>query len=76
MYTIIQDYQRYALTNQPGSTGNSPEVIPPFVGYLDIPATAGTYTYLYAIRYVIATNIVVPRIDFMTRNILAQLLKR
>ena len=76
VYTIIQDYQRYALTNQPGSTGNSPEVIPPFVGYLDIPATAGTYTYLYAIRYVITTNITVPRIDFMTRNILAQLLKR
>jgi hypothetical protein len=64
------------LTNQASTVGNSPVEITPFVGYLDIPVAIGTYEYVYGIRYVSAANVGVPSIDFLSRNILAQLLKR
>jgi hypothetical protein len=75
-YTQVGDYQRYILTNQASTVGNSPVEVTPFVGYLDIPVSIGTYDYVYGMRYVSAANIGVPSFEFETRNILAQLLKR
>jgi hypothetical protein len=75
-YTQIGDYQRYVLTNQASTVANSPVEVTPFVGYLDIPVSIGTYDYVYGMRYVSAANVVVPTFEFETRNILAQLLKR
>ncbi len=75
-YTQVGDYQRYILTDQASTVANSPVEVTPFVGYLDIPASIGTYDYVYAMRYVSAANIVIPSFEFETRNILAQLLKR
>ena len=75
-YTIVGDYQRYVLTNQASTVANTPVEVTPFVGYLDIPATVGTYDYVYGIRYASAANVTVPTVEFETRNILAQLLKR
>lgn len=75
-YTAVGDYQRYTLTNQASTVANSPVEVTPFVGYLDIPVSIGTYDYVYAMRYVSAANVAVPSFEFETRNILAQLLKR
>jgi hypothetical protein len=75
-YTQVGDYQRYVLTNQAATVANSPVQVTPFVGYLDIPVSIGTYEYVYGMRYVSAANVTVPTFEFETRNILAQLLKR
>lgn len=75
-YTAVGDYQRYTLTNQASTVANSPVEVTPFVGYLDIPVSIGTYDYVYAMRYVSAANVAIPSFEFETRNILAQLLKR
>lgn len=75
-YTAVGDYQRYVLTNQASTVANSPVEVTPFVGYLDIPVSIGTYEYVYGMRYVSSANIGIPSFEFETRNILAQLLKR
>jgi hypothetical protein len=72
----VGDYQRYILTNQASTVGNSPVEVTPFVGYLDIPVAAGTYEYVYGMSYSSAANVSVVTFEFETRNILAQLLKR
>jgi hypothetical protein len=74
-FTIVGDYQRYVYTNQAASS-EAPVVVTPFVGYLDIPATIGTYEYVYGMRFASIANVAVVTFEFETRNILAQLLKR